>query len=238
MMMLKVDNLVVRYGGITAVDGVSLELEEHETVALIGANGAGKTTTLHTISGLLKAAGGKIFFQDEEITKVPAENLVARGVVQVPEGRQVFAKLTVEENLRLGAYLQKDKQVIRANHEKVMTLFPILQERRRQAAGTLSGGEQQMLAIGRALMSNPKLLLLYEPSIGLSPLMTQQVFDVLLELKKQGMTILLVEQNAYEALTISDRAYIMETGNITLEGRSSELIHDPRVKDAYLGGDL
>ena len=238
MMMLKVDNLVVRYGGITAVDGVSLELEEHETVALIGANGAGKTTTLHTISGLLKAAGGKIFFQDEEITKVPAENLVARGVVQVPEGRQVFAKLTVEENLRLGAYLQKDKQVIRANHEKVMTLFPILQERRRQAAGTLSGGEQQMLAIGRALMSNPKLLLLDEPSMGLSPLMTQQVFDVLLELKKQGMTILLVEQNAYEALTISDRAYIMETGNITLEGRSSELIHDPRVKDAYLGGDL
>ena len=237
-MMLKVDNLVVRYGGITAVDGVSLELEEHETVALIGANGAGKTTTLHTISGLLKAAGGKIFFQDEEITKVPAENLVARGVVQVPEGRQVFAKLTVEENLRLGAYLQKDKQVIRANHEKVMTLFPILQERRRQAAGTLSGGEQQMLAIGRALMSNPKLLLLDEPSMGLSPLMTQQVFDVLLELKKQGMTILLVEQNAYEALTISDRAYIMETGNITLEGRSSELIHDPRVKDAYLGGDL
>ncbi len=238
MMMLKVDNLVVRYGGITAVDGVSLELEEHETVALIGANGAGKTTTLHTISGLLKAAGGKIFFQDEEITKVPAENLVARGVVQVPEGRQVFAKLTVEENLRLGAYLQKNKQVIRANHEKVMTLFPILQERRRQAAGTLSGGEQQMLAIGRALMSNPKLLLLDEPSMGLSPLMTQQVFDVLLELKKQGMTILLVEQNAYEALTISDRAYIMETGNITLEGRSSELIHDPRVKDAYLGGDL
>ena len=238
MMMLKVDNLVVRYGGITAVDGVSLELEEHETVALIGANGAGKTTTLHTISGLLKAAGGKIFFQDEEITKVPAEDLVARGVVQVPEGRQVFAKLTVEENLRLGAYLQKDKQVIRANHEKVMTLFPILQERRRQAAGTLSGGEQQMLAIGRALMSNPKLLLLDEPSMGLSPLMTQQVFDVLLELKKQGMTSLLVEQNAYEALTISDRAYIMETGNITLEGRSSELIHDPRVKDAYLGGDL
>lgn len=237
-MMLKVENLVVRYGGITAVDGVSLELEEHETVALIGANGAGKTTTLHTISGLLKAAGGRIFFQDEDITKVAAENLVARGVVQVPEGRQVFAKLTVEENLRLGAYLQKDKQKIRSNHEKVMTLFPILQERRRQAAGTLSGGEQQMLAIGRALMSDPKLLLLDEPSMGLSPLMTQQVFDVLLELKRQGMTILLVEQNAYEALTISDRAYIMETGNITLEGRSSELIHDPRVKDAYLGGDL
>jgi branched-chain amino acid transport system ATP-binding protein len=236
--MLEVNNLVVRYGGITAVDGVSLHIDQHETVALIGANGAGKTTTLHTISGLLKAAAGQIVFQNEDITKVTAENIVARGVIQVPEGRQVFAKLTIEENLKLGAYLRKDKAQIHDTYEKVMELFPILRERRRQAAGTLSGGEQQMLAIGRALMSAPKLLLLDEPSMGLSPLMTQQVFDVLLELKKQGMTILLVEQNAYEALTISDRAYIMETGNITLEGRSSELINDPRVKDAYLGGDL
>ena len=236
--MLQVNNLVVRYGGITAVDGISLHIDQHETVALIGANGAGKTTTLHAISGLLKAAGGQVLFQDEDITKVPAEAIVARGVIQVPEGRQVFSKLTIEENLRLGAYLQKDKEKIRDTYEKVMTLFPILKERRRQAAGTLSGGEQQMLAIGRALMSAPKMLLLDEPSMGLSPLMTQQVFDVLLALKKQGMTILLVEQNAYEALTISDRAYIMETGNITLEGRSSELIDDPRVKDAYLGGDL
>ena len=236
--MLEVNNLVVRYGGITAVDGVSLHIDQHETVALIGANGAGKTTTLHTISGLLKAAAGQIVFQNEDITKVTAENIVARGVIQVPEGRQVFAKLTIEENLKLGAYLRKDKAQIHDTYEKVMELFPILRERRRLAAGTLSGGEQQMLAIGRALMSAPKLLLLDEPSMGLSPLMTQQVFDVLLELKKQGMTILLVEQNAYEALTISDRAYIMETGNITLEGRSSELINDPRVKDAYLGGDL
>ena len=236
--MLQVNNLVVRYGGITAVDGISLQIDQHETVALIGANGAGKTTTLHAISGLLKAAGGQILFQGEDITKTPAEAVVARGVIQVPEGRQVFSKLTIEENLKLGAYLQKDKEKIRDTYEKVMTLFPILRERRRQAAGTLSGGDQQMLAIGRALMSAPKLLLLDEPSMGLSPLMTQQVFDVLLALKKQGMTILLVEQNAYEALTISDRAYIMETGNITLEGRSSELIDDPRVKDAYLGGDL
>ena len=236
--MLELKDLVVRYGGITAVNGVSLQVEEHETVALIGANGAGKTTTLHTISGLLKPASGQVLFGGEDITKSPAERIVARGIVQVPEGRQVFAKLTVEENLRLGAYLRKDKAGIAESYEKAMALFPILKERRRQPAGTLSGGEQQMLAIGRALMSNPKLLLLDEPSMGLSPLMTQQVFDVLQALKKQGMTILLVEQNAYEALTISDRAYIMETGSITLEGRSSELIDDPRVKDAYLGGDL
>ena len=236
--MLQIQDLTVRYGGITAVDGITMDIKEHETVALIGANGAGKTTTLHAVSGLLKAAGGSIVFDGTDITKIPAEQIVSRGVIQVPEGRQVFAKLTIEENLRLGAYLQKDKAKIKENYEKAMTLFPILRERRKQAAGTLSGGEQQMLAIGRALMGNPRLLLLDEPSMGLSPLMTQQVFDVLAELKAGGMTILLVEQNAYEALTISDRAYIMESGNITLEGRSSELIDDPRVKDAYLGGDL
>ena len=236
--MLQIQDLTVRYGGITAVDGITMDIQEHETVALIGANGAGKTTTLHAVSGLLKAAGGSIVFDGTDITKIPAEQIVSRGVIQVPEGRQVFAKLTIEENLRLGAYLQKDKAKIKENYEKAMTLFPILRERRKQAAGTLSGGEQQMLAIGRALMGNPRLLLLDEPSMGLSPLMTQQVFDVLSELKAGGMTILLVEQNAYEALTLSDRAYIMESGNITLEGRSSELIDDPRVKDAYLGGDL
>ncbi|MCI9468988.1 MAG: ABC transporter ATP-binding protein [Oscillospiraceae bacterium] len=236
--MLQIQDLTVRYGGITAVDGITMDIKEHETVALIGANGAGKTTTLHAVSGLLKAAGGSIVFDGTDITKIPAEQIVSRGVIQVPEGRQVFAKLTIEENLRLGAYLQKDKAKIKENYEKAMTLFPILRERRKQAAGTLSGGEQQMLAIGRALMGNPRLLLLDEPSMGLSPLMTQQVFDVLSELKAGGMTILLVEQNAYEALTLSDRAYIMESGNITLEGRSSELIDDPRVKDAYLGGDL
>ena len=236
--MLQIQDLTVRYGGITAVDGITMDIKEHETVALIGANGAGKTTTLHAVSGLLKAAGGSIVFDGTDITKIPAEQIVSRGVIQVPEGRQVFAKLTIEENLRLGAYLQKDKAKIKENYEKAMTLFPILRERRKQAAGTLSGGEQQMLAIGRALMGNPRLLLLDEPSMGLSPLMTQQVFDVLSELKAGGMTILLVEQNAYEALTLSDRAYIMESGNITLEGMSSELIDDPRVKDAYLGGDL
>ena len=236
--MLQIQDLTVRYGGITAVDGITMDIKEHETVALIGANGAGKTTTLHAVSGLLKAAGGSIVFDGTDITKIPAEQIVSRGVIQVPEGRQVFAKLTIEENLRLGAYLQKDTAKIKENYEKAMTLFPILRERRKQAAGTLSGGEQQMLAIGRALMGNPRLLLLDEPSMGLSPLMTQQVFDVLSELKAGGMTILLVEQNAYEALTLSDRAYIMESGNITLEGRSSELIDDPRVKDAYLGGDL
>lgn len=236
--MLKIQDLTVRYGGITAVDGISMQIKAHETVALIGANGAGKTTTLHAVSGLLKAAGGSIEFGGTDITKMPADQIVARGVIQVPEGRQVFAKLTIEENLRLGAYLQKDKAKVKENYEKAMTLFPILRERRKQAAGTLSGGEQQMLAIGRALMGDPKLLLLDEPSMGLSPLMTQQVFSVLEELKESGMTILLVEQNAFEALTISDRAYIMESGNITLEGRSSELIDDPRVKDAYLGGDL
>lgn len=236
--MLEIKDLIVRYGGITAVDGISMHINEHETVALIGANGAGKTTTLHSISGLLKPAAGSINFNGDDISKMSAEAIVSRGIIHVPEGRQVFAKLTIEENLRLGAYLQKDKAVIQENYEKALTLFPILRERRKQAAGTLSGGEQQMLAIGRALMGNPKVLLLDEPSMGLSPLMTQQVFDVLKELKESGMTILLVEQNAYEALTISDRCYIIETGNITLEGRSSELINDPRVKDAYLGGDL
>ena len=236
--MLQIQNRIVRYGGITAVDDITMNIKEHETVALIGANGAGKTTTLHAVSGLLKAAGGSITIDGTDITKKPAEQIVEHGVIQVPEGRQVFAKLTIEENLRLGAYLQKDKAKIKENYDKAMALFPILKERRKQAAGTLSGGEQQMLAIGRALMGNPRLLLLDEPSMGLSPLMTQQVFDVLAELKAGGMTILLVEQNAYEALTISDRAYIMESGNITLEGRSSELIDDPRVKDAYLGGDL
>ena len=226
--MLQINNLVVKYGGIVAVDGISLHVEQGELVALIGANGAGKTTTLHTVSGLLKAAQGEILFRGENITKLPAETIVARGLVQVPEGRQVFARLTVEENLKMGAYLQRDRAAIRRNYERAMEMFPILKQRRRQAAGTL--------AIGRALLSNPQMLLLDEPSMGLSPLMTQLVFDALRSLKAEGMTLLLVEQNAYEALDISDRAYIMETGNVIMEGRSSELISDPRVRDAYLGG--
>ena len=234
--MLKVENLVVKYGGITAVDGISLQVEQGETVAMIGANGAGKSTTLHAISALVKIASGRIWFEDKEITKAQPNKIVELGLVQVPEGRQIFTKLSVEENLRMGAYTMKNPEQEKKNREWVMELFPILKERARQAAGTLSGGEQQMLAIGRALMSSPRMLLLDEPSMGLSPIMTQQVFEVLKQLKQDGITIFLIEQNAYDALEISDRAYILETGRINLEGRSSDLITDERVKSAYLGG--
>ena len=233
--MLELKDLVVRYGGITAVNGVSLQVKEHETVALIGANGAGKTTTLHTISGLLKPASGQVLFRGEDITKSPAERIVARGIVQVPEGRQVFAKLTVEENLRLGAYLRKDKAGIAESYEKAMALFPILKERRRQPAGTLSGGEQQMLAIGRALMSAPQVLLLDEPSMGLSPLLVKEIFEIITELNKRGMTILLVEQNAQMALSVAQRAYVLETGRIIMQGSAAELLNNDSVRKAYLG---
>ena len=236
--MLKVENLTVKYSGITAVDGISFEVGQGETVAMIGANGAGKSTTLKAISALLKPASGHIWFEDNEITKTPASKIVEMGLVHVPEGRQIFTKLSVEENLRMGAYTLKDAAKEKWNREWVMELFPILKERARQAAGTLSGGEQQMLAIARALMSSPKMLLLDEPSMGLSPIMTQQVFSVLKNLQENGITIFLIEQNAYDALEISDRAYIMETGRITLEGSSAELITDERVKNAYLGGDV
>lgn len=236
--MLKVENLTVKYSGITAVDGISFEVGQGETVAMIGANGAGKSTTLKAISALLKPASGHIWFEDNEITKTPASKIVEMGLVHVPEGRQIFTKLSVEENLRMGAYTLKDAAKEKWNREWVMELFPILKERARQAAGTLSGGEQQMLAIARALMSSPKMLLLDEPSMGLSPIMTQQVFSVLKNLQENGITIFLIEQNAYDALEISDRAYIMETGRITLEGPSAELITDERVKNAYLGGDV
>lgn len=237
MALLEVRNLQVNYGPIQAVKGIDLDVEKGTLVALLGANGAGKTTTLRAITGMVKAYGS-VHLGETEILGQRGYKTARMGVNMSPEGRLIFAGLTVEENLKAGAYCIKSAKQYQKNMDRVQELFPILRERRRQQAGTLSGGEQQMLAIGRALMSAPKLLLLDEPSMGLSPLMTQQVFDVLLALKKQGMTILLVEQNAYEALTISDRAYIMETGNITLEGRSSELIDDPRVKDAYLGGDL
>ena len=236
--MLKVENLVVKYSGITAVDGISFEVGQGETVAMIGANGAGKSTTLKAVSALLKLANGHIWFEDREITKAQPNKIVEMGLVHVPEGRQIFTKLSVEDNLRMGAYTMKDVAQEKRNRDWVMELFPILKERARQAAGTLSGGEQQMLAIGRALMSSPKMLLLDEPSMGLSPIMTQQVFSVLKQLKADGITIFLIEQNAYDALEISDRAYIMETGRITLEGPSSELITDERVKSAYLGGDV
>lgn len=236
--MLKVENLTVKYGGITAVDGISLNIQQGETVAMIGANGAGKSTTLHAISGLQKISSGSIWFDGKDITKVQPHKIVEMGLVQVPEGRQIFTKLSVEENLRMGAYTMKDPQRQKENRERAMELFPILRERAHQAAGTLSGGEQQMLAIARALMSSPRMLLLDEPSMGLSPIMTQQVFSVLQQLKQEGITIFLIEQNAYDALEISDRAYILETGRISLEGRSSDLITDERVKNAYLGGDV
>ncbi len=236
--MLKVENLTVKYSGITAVDGITFEVGQGETVAMIGANGAGKSTTLKAVSALLKPANGRIWFEDTEITKTPANKIVEMGLVHVPEGRQIFTKLSVEENLRMGAYTLRDAAKEKQNKEMAMELFPILKERAKQAAGTLSGGEQQMLAIARALMSSPKMLLLDEPSMGLSPIMTQQVFSVLKQLRENGITIFLIEQNAYDALEISDRAYIMETGRITLEGPSAELITDERVKNAYLGGDV
>ncbi len=235
--MLEIRELNVKYDTIRVVHNVSMNIKAGELVALIGANGAGKSTILKTVSGLIRAEAGRIFFDGREITKTLSHEIVAAGIVHVPEGRQIFSKMTVEENLKLGAFLQKDKAWIVEQLEKTFHLFPVLKQRLHQAAGTLSGGEQQMLAIGRALLGSPKLLLLDEPSMGLSPLLTQQVFEVLEELKKEGITMLLVEQNAYDALDISDRAYILETGMIAMEGKSSDLIADPKVKAAYLGGD-
>ena len=235
--MLKIEDLCVKYDSIRVVHSVSLEINDGEIVAMIGANGAGKSTILKTISGLLKAESGKITMDGEDITRVDSHVIVQRGIIQVPEGRQIFTKMTIEENLKLGAFLQKDKAKVEANFERALTLFPILKERLKQMAGTLSGGEQQMLAIGRALMGDPRLLLLDEPSMGLSPLMTQNVFDVLRQLKNDGITMLLVEQNAYDALEISDRTYILETGVVKISGWSKELIEDPGIKKAYLGGE-
>ena len=235
--MLQIKELCVKYDNIQVLHGISLELQEGELVALIGANGAGKTTTLSTISGVKRAFSGQIVYDGKEITKAGTDEIVKMGIVQVPEGRQIFSKMTIEENLILGAYTEKDSQRQKQNMQRVMELFPILRERRRQTAGTLSGGEQQMLAIARALMGNPRMLLLDEPSMGLSPLMTEQVFDAVKSLNDQGTTILLVEQNAYDAMEISHRTYIMENGVITREGKSSELMRDPAIKQAYLGGD-
>ncbi|MBR0104906.1 MAG: ABC transporter ATP-binding protein [Firmicutes bacterium] len=234
--MLKIDDIVVKYDTIPVVKGVSMEVEEGELVALIGANGAGKSTILKTISGLMRPAQGKIMFNDMELSRMGANDIVKAGVVQVPEGRQIFSKMTVYENLRLGAFLRKDRAEFQKNIDYVFEMFPILKERLKQQAGTLSGGEQQMLAMGRALMSCPKFLLLDEPSMGLSPIMTEQVFSVIKTLKSHGITMLLVEQNAFEALEVADRAYILETGNITLSGNAQDLIKNPAVKEAYLGG--
>ena len=234
--MLKVDNLVVRYGMIEAVKGISFEVRDGEIVTLIGANGAGKTTTLHAISGLLKPASGSIMMDDVNLVKTPGYKIVTMGLAQVPEGRRVFAEQTVAENLALGAYFRKDKDNIQKDLDRVYELFPRLKERMKQPAGTLSGGEQQMLARGRALMSSPKIMLLDEPSMGLSPLLVKEIFRIIVDINKSGTTVLLVEQNAKMALGIANRAYVLETGKITMEGTGAELANDERVKKAYLGG--
>ena len=235
--MLEVRNLVVNYGVITALQGISLSVRQGDIVTLIGANGAGKTTTLRTISGLLKARSGEILYEGQPITNVAAHRLVRMGLAHVPEGRMVFANLSVMENLRMGAYLVKDKAAIARELDYVFSIFPRLKEREKQVAGTLSGGEQQMLAIGRALMSKPRFLMLDEPSLGIAPLLVQKIFEKIVEINRQhGITILLVEQNANLALEVSRYGYVLETGRIVLEDESAKLRVNPQVKSAYLGG--
>ena len=233
--MLEIKDLNVFYGAIHALKGISLTVADGELVSLIGANGAGKTTTLHAISGLLPAASGSILLDGTDLQKVPANTIIGLGMAHVPEGRHVFARMTVEENLRMGAYILRDQKQIAENLERVYGHFPRLKERRRQLAGTLSGGEQQMLATGRALMTDPKIVLMDEPSMGLSPLLVKEIFSIIRELHKSGITILLVEQNAKMALAVSDRAYVLETGTISMEGPAAELAADDRVRKAYLG---
>ncbi|HID63987.1 MAG TPA: ABC transporter ATP-binding protein [Anaerolineae bacterium] len=236
MALLEIENLHTYYGHVHALKGISLTVDEGEIVTLIGANGAGKTTTLRTISGLLRPRGGRIVFQGEELNNVPAHEIVYRGISQAPEGRAVFTTLTTNENLNMGAYsLGGDKEAIEKNRRRVFRLFPRLEERKNQIAGTLSGGEQQMLAIGRALMARPKLLMLDEPSLGLAPMLVKAIFQTIREINEQGVTILLVEQNARAALKLADKGYVLETGNIVLEGTAEELMGDERVRKAYLG---
>ena len=232
--MLEIEDLHVSYGMIEAVKGVDIEIEDGEIVSLIGANGAGKTTIMHAISGLIRPSSGKIILDDVEITRTSADKIVSMGLIQVPEGRHVFQKMSVEENLKLGAYLRKDN--IQQDMEKVFEIFPILKERRTQMAGTLSGGEQQMLAMARALMAKPKIILLDEPSMGLAPILVQEIFRIIKELNQSGVTVFLVEQNAKMALSISDHAYVMETGSIVLSGSGKELSESEQVQKAYLGG--
>ena len=236
MSMLKVENLSVHYGMIQAVRDVSFEVNEGEVVSLIGANGAGKTTILRTLSGLVRPSSGQIEFLGQEIQKMPAQKIVASGLSQVPEGRHVFPGLTVMENLEMGAFLKKNREENQANLKKVFSRFPRLEERKNQDAATLSGGEQQMLAMGRALMSTPKLLLLDEPSMGLAPIFIQEIFDIIQDIQKQGTTVLLIEQNANKALAIADRGYVLETGKIVLSGTGKELAASDEVRKAYLGG--
>ena len=233
--ILKVDDINVYYGSIHAIKGISFEVNQGEIVTLIGANGAGKSTTLNTISGLLKSSTGSVTFMDEDLGKVPAHKIVSKGLALVPEGRRVFLQMTVQENLEMGAYT-RGARVPESDLEKVFEQFPRLKERRKQVAGTLSGGEQQMLAMGRALMSHPKLLMLDEPSMGLAPILVEQIFDIIRELHKSGTTILLVEQNAQAALSVADRGYVLETGKIVTSGTGAELLSSPAIKKAYLGG--
>ena len=233
--MLKINDLDIFYGGIHALKKINLEVKQGEIVTLIGANGAGKTSTLRALSSLEKPKNGEIIFNGENITGMAPHKLVAKGISHVPEGRKIFANLSVMENLELGAYLRKDKKAIEEDYEMVFEKFPRLKERLKQNAGTLSGGEQQMLAIGRALMNRPKMLLLDEPSMGLAPLVVNDIFDTIVEINKAGTTILLVEQTANKALSIADRAYVLETGRITLQGTADELLHDDKVRAAYLG---
>ena len=235
MAMLEVKDLEVYYGMIQAIKGISFEVNEGEVIALIGANGAGKTTTLHTITGLLSRKSGHVMFEGKDITKVPAHKIVSMGMAHVPEGRRVFAELSVYENLRMGAYTRKDKNEIEESLKNVYKRFPRLEERKNQMAGTLSGGEQQMLAMGRALMSKPRIILMDEPSMGLSPILVNEIFDIIRAVSESGTTVLLVEQNAKKALSIADRAYVLETGKIVLEGNAKDLLEDDSIKKAYLG---
>ena len=234
MSMQKVENLNVYYGSINAIKGISFEVNQGEIVTMIGANGAGKSTTMNTVAGLLKPRSGSIVFEDKDITHMPASKVVSLGLALCPEGRRVFQQMSVRENLEMGGYTRQASEIAPAL-EHVFELFPRLKERQRQVAGTLSGGEQQMLAMGRAMMSKPKLLMLDEPSMGLAPLLVEQIFDIILSLNKAGTTILLVEQNAQMALSIADRAYVLETGNIFKEGSADMLMHDDAVRKAYLG---
>ena len=233
--MLKVENLVVNYGMIQALKGISFEVNEGEVIALIGANGAGKTTTLQTISGMLSPTSGKVLLEGTDITKIPGHKIVSMGLAHVPEGRRVFGGLTVLENLKMGAYTRSSKTEIAESFERIYASFPRLKERQNQLAGTLSGGEQQMLAMGRALMSKPRIVLMDEPSMGLSPIYVDEIFNIIEEISKAGTTVLLVEQNAKKALAISDRAYVLETGNIVLSGDADALMNDDSIKKAYLG---
>ncbi|KUM04133.1 ABC transporter ATP-binding protein [Chromobacterium subtsugae] len=235
MSILEVKNLQVAYGGIQAVKGIDFHIDQGELVTLIGANGAGKTTTLKTLVGMVKKSGGSIVYDGKDVASIPSYDFVRHGLAMVPEGRGVFAKLTVEENLQMGAYYRNDKEAIQSEIEHVYELFPRLKERRLQLAGTLSGGEQQMVAMGRAMLSKPKLLLLDEPSMGLAPIIVEKIFEIIQMVAKQGVTMLLVEQNAKLALEVSQRGYVMESGRITMSGDAKELLNDERVRNAYLG---